>query len=94
MPELDCDVCFFSLCVCVCVLSGLLSELAAGARYDKSLQLQTDRCSPSDSDLSIEHGCESRAVSCDLNPLLPEPGKCFVYGNNENELIGVTQLND
>lgn len=74
LPELDCDVYLLSVCAnaCVCVrayvLSGLLSEPDAVARYDKSLQLQTDRCSSSDSDLSIEHVCENRAVSCDYNP--------------------------
>ena len=62
------------VCVCVCVhvcvsaLSGLLSEPDAGAGYDKSLRLQTDRCSSSDSDLSTEHGCENKAVSCDYAP--------------------------
>lgn len=56
------------VCVCEHLLSGLLSEPDAGAWYDKSLRLQTDRCSSSDSDLSIEHGCENKAVSCDYAP--------------------------
>lgn len=72
LPVRDSDVYLLSVCACarvyVCVLSGLLSEPDAGAWYDKSLRLQTDRCSSSDSDLSIEHGCENRAVSCDYAP--------------------------
>lgn len=59
-----------SLCPCLCarVLSGFLTEPDARAWYDKSLWLQTDRCSSSDNDLSIEHGCENKAVSCDYVP--------------------------
>lgn len=67
---LDSDVYLLSVCAHACarVLSGFLTEPDARAWYDKSLWLQTDRCSSSDNDLSIEHGCENKAVSCDYVP--------------------------
>lgn len=58
-PEVNCDVCLLS----VSANAGELPEPDGEARHGRSSQLERDRCSPSDSDPSVEQ--ENRDVFSD-----------------------------
>lgn len=58
-PEVNCDVCLLS----VSANAGELPDPDGEAEHGRSSQLERDRCSPSDSDLSVEQ--EDRDVFSD-----------------------------